>query len=460
MRIQKSLIVTALLFLPVALMMCTKPGIFNEDEIDPRLSGGVSTVFDETSRAFTHNMDGLNSRDLHVHELGDSRFEGSFVTAPAPVNPGLGPVFNNVSCISCHHNDGKGTPSFGTVNSSMLMRLSLKDMEDAHGGPKAVPGFGLQLQDVATFGVSPEARVTISYIESNFTFTDGETVQLRNPSYQIQNPYTSLPADYLFSPRMAPSVFGIGLLENIPEATILSFADENDKDNDGISGRPNYVWNPNTQKMELGRFGLKANTSTIKVQVASAYQQDMGVTNSIFPQESTFGQPQYDGRNDDPELPDSILNAVAFYIRTLAVPARRNVTDPIVKQGKKIFMQINCSGCHKPTMYTGVDVTLPALSNQRIHPYTDLLLHDMGDGLADNRPDFMATGKEWRTPPLWGVGLLQKTNGTAFFLHDGRARTFQEAILWHGGEAAQSKQKFTELPAADRNALIQFLKSL
>lgn len=460
MKIRKSFIVTVALVLPVALMMCRKPGMFNEDEIDSRLSGGIATVFDETSQAFTHNMAGLNVRDLHVHELGDSRFEGSFVTAPAPVNSGLGPVFSNVSCISCHHNDGKGTPSFGTANSSMLMRLSLKDIEDAHGGPMPVPGFGLQFQDLATFGVQPEGKVILNYIDSDFTFPDGEIVQLRNPQYQFQNTYEALPADYYFSPRMAPSVFGLGLVENIPESTILSFVDENDKDNDGISGRANYVWNPDTQKMELGRFGLKANTPTIKVQVASAYQQDMGVTNSLFPQESSYGQPQYDGRNDDPELPDSILNAVAFYVRTLSVPARRNITDTIVKQGEKIFAQINCSGCHKPTIYTGVNVTLPMLSNQRIHPYTDLLLHDMGDGLADNRPDFFATGKEWRTPPLWGVGLLQRTNGTAFYLHDGRARTFEEAILWHGGEAEQSKHKFTQLSASERNALIQFLKSL
>ncbi|MEO8766707.1 MAG: di-heme oxidoredictase family protein [Ginsengibacter sp.] len=460
MKIQKSFIVTAFLLLPVTLMMCRKPGTFNEDEIDPRLSGGAATVFDETSRAFTHNINGLDSRDLHVHGLGDSRFEGSFVTPPALINPGLGPVFNNVSCISCHHNDGKGTPTFGSVNSSMLMRLSLKDIEDAHGGPVAVPGFGLQLQDVSTFGIPAEAKVSIAYTESAYTFADGETVHLRMPAYTIQNAYASLPADYLFSPRMAPSVFGIGLLANIPESTILSFADENDKDHDGISGKPNYVWNPHTGTMQLGRFGLKANTSEIKVQVASAYQQDMGVTNSIFPNESSYGQIQSDGLDDDPELPDSILNAVAFYVRTLAVPARRNVADAGVKQGEKIFTQINCTGCHKPTIYTGVDVTAPTLSNQRIHPYTDLLLHDMGDGLADNRPDFAATGSEWRTPPLWGVGLLQRTNGIPYYLHDGRARTFEEAILWHGGEAAQAKQKFTELSTADRKSLMQFLKSL
>ncbi len=460
MKIKKSLIVTALLVLPVALMMCRKPGTFNEEEIDPRLSGGAATVFDETSKAFTHNVTGLNDRDLHVHGLGDGRFEGSFVTAPAIINPGLGPVFNNVSCISCHHNDGKGTPTFGAVNSSMLMRLSLKDMEDINGGPVPIPGFGLQLQDVSTFGIPAEAKVTVHYTESVYTFADGETVQLRTPGYTIQNAYTPLPAGYLFSPRMAPSVFGMGLLENIPASTLLSFADENDEDNDGISGRPNYVWNPDTQTMQLGRFGLKANTPNIKVQVAGAYQQDMGVTNSIFPTESSWGQPQYDNRPDDAELPDSILNAVAFYVRTLAVPARRNVTDIIVKQGERIFAQINCIGCHKPTIYTGVDVTSPALSNQRIHPYTDLLLHDMGEGLADNRPDFAATGKEWRTPPLWGIGLLQKTNGIPYYLHDGRARTFEEAILWHDGEAVQAKQKFMQLSSAERKALLQFLKSL
>jgi CxxC motif-containing protein (DUF1111 family) len=460
MKVKKSFIITAVLVLPAILIMCRKPEAFNEDEIDPRLSGGISTVFDETSQAFTHHMQGINTRDLHVHGLGDSRFEGTFVTAPAPVNSGLGPVFSNVSCISCHHNDGKGTPSFGAVNSSMLMRISLKDIEDAHGGPVAIPGFGLQFQDLATFGVQPEGKVILNYTDSNITFPDKEIVTLRSPQYYFENTYTPFPANFNFSPRMAPSVFGTGLLEAIPEATILSFADENDKDNDGISGRPNYVWNPETERMELGRFGLKANTPTVKVQVASAYQQDMGVTNSLFPQESSHGQPQYDGRNDEPELPDSILNAVAFYVRTLAVPARRNVTDATVKQGERIFTQINCSGCHKPTVYTGVDVTLSVLSNQRIHPYTDLLLHDMGDALADNRPDFLATGKEWRTPPLWGVGLLQKTNGTPFYLHDGRARTLEEAILWHGGEAAGAKQKFTQLSIADRNALIQFLKSL
>jgi CxxC motif-containing protein (DUF1111 family) len=264
----------------------------------------------------------------------------------------------------------------------------------------------------------------------------------------------------MISPRMAPPVFGVGLLENIPESTILSFADENDADGDGISGKPNYVYNSYSGKTELGRFGLKANNPNILLQVAGAYQQDIGVTNYVFKNESSAGQSQSDGLNDDPELPDSILNAVAFYVRTLAVPARRNTTDPDVMAGEKIFTQINCSGCHKPTVQTGVNVAYPYLSNQRIHPYTDLLLHDMGDALADNRPDFLATGKEWRTAPLWGIGLFQKTNGVPFYLHDGRARTLEEAILWHGGEAEKSKQQFMRLSQSDRSKLIKFLNSL
>jgi CxxC motif-containing protein (DUF1111 family) len=205
---------------------------------------------------------------------------------------------------------------------------------------------------------------------------------------------------------------------------------------------------------------LKANTSTILTQVAAAYQQDMGVTSYVFPTESCYGQSQYDSRTDDPELSDSALNHVAFYIKTLAVPARRNVTDADNKAGEKMFTQLNCSGCHKPTVQTGIDLTQSAISNQRIHPYTDLLLHDMGSGLADNRPDFLATGNEWRTMSLWGIGLFEKTNGTPYYLHDGRARSIEEAILWHSGEAQKAKEQFMQLTKADRDRVIKFLKSL
>jgi CxxC motif-containing protein (DUF1111 family) len=459
MRIRKIYLVAALLALPSFLVMCTKPSAFSEDEYDPRLSGGAATVFDETSQAFGNMITGLSEYDQHIHDLGDNSVDQTFVTAPAPNNSGLGPIFNNVSCKSCHHNDGKGSPTTGTVTSSMLMRLSIPGT-DAHGGPVAVPGFGLQLQDLAIFGKTPEGKVNISYVEEIFTYADQNIATLRKPTYTLTNTYLSLPSNVMVSPRMAPPFFGLGLLSLIPESTILSFADENDADGDGISGRPNYVYDAANKKMMLGRFGMKANTATILTQAAAAYQQDMGVTSRLFPQESSYGQTQLDALTDDPELPDTLLDAVDYYLLTLAVPARRNTTDAQVLQGEKLFAQVGCSSCHKPTMYTGVDVRYPTLSNQRIHPYTDLLLHDMGDGLADGRPDFNATGSEWKTPALWGVGLFEKTNGTPFYLHDGRARTLEEAILWHGGEAAKAKQQFVALPQTDRDNLIRFLKSL
>lgn len=459
MKIRKVYIITLIICLPAIFIMCRKPAAFAEENYDPRLSGGMATVFDETTGAFGHMVSFMNADDITAHEVGDGAVGRSFVTAPAPVNSGLGPIFSNVSCVSCHHNDGKGSPTAGFVNSSLLIRLSIPGTGE-HGGPLAVPGFGSQLQDLAIFGGTPEAKVDIRYTYENITLPGGQVVELRKPAYNLLNPYTPLPADYMLSPRMAPPFFGLGLLQNISEQTILSFADENDANRDGISGRPNYVWDPVLKQTMLGRFGLKANTATILTQVASAYNQDMGVTNSIFPVESSFSQAQNDGRNDDYELPDSLLTGAAFYIKTLAVPARRNIADENALAGEQIFRQLNCSGCHIPTLRTGVDVTLSAVSNQRIHPYTDLLLHDMGPGLADDRPDFLATGREWKTPALWGVGLFPKTNGTPFYLHDGRARTLEEAILWHDGEAAAARQGFMRLSAVERGKLIKFIQSL
>jgi CxxC motif-containing protein (DUF1111 family) len=252
----------------------------------------------------------------------------------------------------------------------------------------------------------------------------------------------------------------MGLLALIPESSILANVDENDANQDGISGRANYVHDPYTQQRVLGRFGLKANNPSLLVQVAGAFHQDMGITSYVFPIESSAGQSQSDGLNDDPELADSLLNATTFYVQTLAVPARRDVTDATVMRGEQLFKQLNCAGCHTQTVYTGVDVRLPTLSNQRIHPYTDLLLHDLGADLADGRPDFLANGNEWRTPALWGIGLFEKTNGTPFYLHDGRARTLLEAVLWHAGEAQQSKDAVVKLSKSDRDAVITFLKSL
>lgn len=457
---RKLAIITGIITIVTVFSMCRKAETFNEEHYDSRLSGGLATVFDAGSKAFTHMIDGLSENDVRAHELGDVGFEQTFVAAPAPVLGGLGPVFNNVSCISCHHNDGKGTPTAGTATSSLLFRIS-NGLTDEYGGPAGMDGYGGQLQDQGLFGIQPEASMNISYIEMPVNYPDGSTATLRKPFYTIQNAYKAIAGNYQLSPRLAPPVFGLGLLENVPESTILSFADETDRDGDGIKGHANYVYNPQTQRKEIGRFGLKANTSTIKVQVATAYQQDMGVTSMIRPQEASWGQPQCANiYAENYDLPDSTLSAVAFYVKTLAVPARRDVDDAEVKRGEALFMQLNCSGCHRPTMQTGMDVHVRALSNQHIHPYTDLLLHDMGEGLADGYTDYLASGREWRTAPLWGIGLFEKTNGIPYYLHDGRARTLEEAILWHGGEAEQAKENYMKLSKNDRQAVSRFLKSL
>lgn len=424
------------------------------------LSGGMQTVFVQGSSAFSNAFPVMNESLGRVHEIGDVQFEATFVSSPAPVNPGRGPLFNNVSCASCHIADGRGkVPGAGDTSVLMLFRVSMPG-ENAHGGPNPVPGFGDQLQNRSTLGISKEADVSITYSDQDFSFDDGTPYKLRFPSYLVSNTYTSFPSGAMLSPRVAAPIIGLGLLEAISDADILSAADENDKDGDGISGKPNYVWNEVTGAASLGRFGWKANQPSLLQQVAMAYNGDIGVTTSIFPRENSYGQAQYDDRHDDYELTDSLLHSVEFYVRTLAVPARRNADNAEVKQGKQIFKNVGCSKCHIPDQKTAVNVSFPAVSNQMIHPYTDLLLHDMGDELADNRPDFRATGNEWRTSPLWGIGLTQKVNGHNNFLHDGRARSLLEAIMWHGGEADGSRTMVKALSAQERAALVKFLESL
>jgi CxxC motif-containing protein (DUF1111 family) len=457
--VKKFKIILFFLGISFLLMMCRKAELFPLSDDNSQLSGGAETVFDNTSHAFSNPFPLLSGYNLRVHELGDQIFEATFVTAPAPVHSGLGPLFNNVGCASCHHNDGIGLPTAGAPQSSLLMRISMQGT-DEHGGPMPVPGYGTQLQDKATFGKQRECSVNISYTYQTFSFPDGVTYELRTPTYTLNNLYTPIDGNYFLSPRLAPPVFGLGLLEAIPEAEIVANADPNDANGDGIKGIPNYVWDPVSRSIQLGRFGLKANTASILVQVATAFNQDMGVTSSLLPVENSFGQPQYDNLKDDPELQDSVLNEVKFYVQTLAVPARRNVTDTEVLRGEKFFTEAKCTSCHIPTMTTGVNVAFPEASNQVIHPYSDLLLHDMGPGLADNRPDFLASGQQWRTAPLWGIGLFSTVNYPAYYLHDGRARTLIEAIMWHGGEAQQSKEFVQQLSTTDRNDLLKFLESL
>ncbi len=444
----------------LVLNACRKYDPAYVSETEEWFSGGAQTFFDETITGFDHIFNGLSPAEELAHEIGDKAFDQTFVTAPAPLNSGLGPIYNNVSCVSCHVNDGRGKPPVnGEALSSMLFRLSIPGV-NPHGGPNPVPGFGGQLQPRAIAGKSGEADVVISYSTINGTYGDGTPYVLRQPVYTLSNPYTSLPSDVMLSPRVAPPVFGLGLLEAISEYDIIKYADPSDADGDGISGKANRVWDVMSRSFKLGRFGWKAGQPSLIQQSAGAYNEDMGVTNFIFPMESSFDQPQYDQLNDDVELSDSLLHAVAFYMQTLGVPARRDVDVPEVKEGKRLFNQIQCASCHIARHVTASDMAFPSRSNQKIFPYTDLLLHDMGPGLADNRPEADANGYEWRTPALWGIGLTRKINGHEYFLHDGRARNMTEAILWHGGEAESSKEKFRNLSASERQAVLKFLESL
>lgn len=440
---------------------CRKAELLTDEELNEWLSGGTQTIFDETAGSFSAIFPNISESNEEVHEIGDAAFEETFVSAPAPVNPGLGPVFNNVSCASCHVADGRGRPplSPSELLSSMLIRVSIPGA-DAHGGPNPVPGFGGQLQQRAIIGMPCEADVSINYVDQTYQLADGESYSLRAPEYHLLNSYIPLPGNVMLSARVAPPVFGLGLLEAVDETDVLKNADPDDVNQDGISGKANYVWNVLAQKNTLGRFGWKAGNPTVLQQTAGAYNEDMGITSYIFPVESSHGQLQYDNRNDEVEVPDTLLRAVAFYIQTLGVPARRDADVAEVQLGKKLFKQAQCTSCHIPKMQTAVNVAFPEVSNQTIFPYSDMLLHDMGDGLADNRPDFLADGKEWRTPPLWGIGLTNKINGHNNYLHDGRARSLMEAVMWHGGEAENSKNAFSNFSKAERYAVIKFLESL
>lgn len=444
----------------LSIYSCRKSEPWTEEMEDERLSGGSQTIFSEGVGAFSAPFPGLSGRRLEEHEIGDAHFEASFVAAPAPLFQGLGSVYNSNACVNCHVNDGRGKPILSNEPlSSMLFRISIPG-SDAHGGPSGIPGFGGQLQDKAIYGVSAEAKIQVTWVESTFEFNDGEIIMLRSPQWSFYNSYLPLPPDAMFSARIAPPIHGLGLLEQVSEVDILKQEDEYDFNGDGISGKANYVWNSKEQKLMIGRFGWKAEAATLEQQTAGAYNEDMGITSSFAPIESTYGQLQYDEKSDEPEVVDSIFNAVVFYVKTLAVPARRKVNNPLILRGKQLFTEAQCASCHSPKMKTKTDVTFPEASNQRIQPYTDLLLHDMGASLADQRPTYSASGHEWRTPPLWGIGLTPLVNGHSYYLHDGRARNLMEAVLWHGGEASTSVERVKSMSKADREALIAFIKSL
>jgi CxxC motif-containing protein (DUF1111 family) len=437
---------------------CKKAAVIEEVDEKDWYAGGSQTFFDQSGGAFANTFIGLTPTQEQIHSVGDKFFEASFVSSPSPINPGLGPLFNAVSCVSCHPSDGRNSaPAEGDNLHNLLLRISVSG-ESVHGGPLAIPNFGLQFQPRAIFGLTSEGNVNVNYSYIQGNFDDGEAYELRQPTFSILNSYMSFPSDAMVSPRLSRPVFGLGLLEAIPDWALLANQDLFDSNGDGISGKANSVWNVKDQKMSIGRFGWKAGSPTLLQQVGFAFSEDIGITNFLFPLENSYGQSQ--SVNSEKELSDSLIYSVTFYLKTLGVPAKRNISDSEVIRGKQIFTEASCVKCHTPKQKTAVNVAFKSISNQTIYPYTDLLLHDMGGGLADNRTEYLADGSEWRTPPLWGIGLTEVVNGHSNFLHDGRARNLTEAILWHGGEAANAKIYFRKLNASDRAALIKFLKSL
>lgn len=332
------------------------------------------------------------------------------------------------------------------------------------------PTYGSQLQNFSVQGLLAEGRMDIDYTEIPVQLADGETVSLRRPSYKVAAlNYGPLHPDAMTSPRVTPPMIGLGLLELIPEAAILAHADPEDGDGDGIAGLPNRVWSAEHDKAMLGRFGWKAAAATIADQSAGAFLGDLGLSTYLAPvshgdcttaQTECLAAPNGSDPKEQVEVPRKMFDLVVFYARNLAVPARRNGGDPSVLRGKRLFAEAGCAGCHIPSFVTGSDPDRPEQSNQRIWPFTDLLLHDMGEGLADNRPEGLANGRQWRTPPLWGIGLTETVSGHNFLLHDGRARGVLEAILWHGGEAERAKQAVVAMSRRERADLLAFINSL
>ncbi len=435
-------------------------------------TGGDGTVEQSDHNAFSLPQGNLSMTKRLDFSVGNSFFRNPWVIAPSSTaaRDGLGPLFNTNSCQGCHIKDGRGHPPLaGEAGISLFLRLAMpgdpeKDAEvlEQHGFVPH-PVYGSQLQTAAIPGFKPEAEMVIDWSEREEVLDDGTRVTLRVPNYRIENPqYGPLPGELLISPRVAPQMIGLGLLANIPEEQILAQTDPEDANSDGISGRVNRVWDKAQKTTVLGRFGWKASEPTIMQQSMGAFAGDMGLSSNLVPGTDCTPSQACDAapHGGDPEVSDEIADFIDFYASSLAVPARRNMDDPQVMTGAQLFNQADCAACHTPRHVTGKAAGRPDLSNQTIWPYTDLLLHDMGPGLADGRDEFLADGNEWRTPPLWGIGLAQDVNPRAGFLHDGRAETLEQAILWHAGEAQVSADRYRSMSADERTALIRFLKSL
>ena len=483
---------------------------FSAAERFESLSAGAATTSKLINAdIFSHPSANLDFEGRQEFQLGNGLFRKDWVSSPSSTqaSDGLGPLFNARSCQACHVKDGRGTvPGFDPMQRSdavaLLLRLGVPAARDdgraqpaaGAGAPQAVdsvepataaasagapaleaagvrpePVYGVQLQNFAVPGLPAEGGIAVEYEPVPVALAGGETAVLMRPAYRVTDPgYGPMHPDTRISPRLAPPMIGLGLLEAIHESDILAQAGQDKAD--GISGRPNWVPDPRTGKLVLGRFNWKAGQPSVEAQSAAAFANDMGLSNPLFPDhygDCTAAQPRCrelphgaQPRLGPEEVTAQMMDLVTTYASNLAVPRRRDADEPRVLAGKRLFYEANCIGCHTPKYVTRRDAARPEHRFQLIWPYTDLLLHDMGDGLADDLPEGRASGREWRTPPLWGIGLTRTVNPQATWLHDGRARSLLEAILWHGGEAQAARDRVVAMSRAERADLIRFLESL
>ncbi|AEG93526.1 di-heme oxidoreductase family protein [Ramlibacter tataouinensis] len=442
--------------------------------------GGDTTVHATGKNAFSFPAANLPDAERTRFVIGNSFFKRNWVEAGASTTArdGLGPHFIARSCGACHALDGRGAPPAirNRLNTeqpvSLLLRLSIPGPADPHAGVRPDPVYGDQLDNAAVQGVRPEGEVVIRETLVQGRFADGTPYTLRKPGYSLRKlGYGPTHPQLMLSPRVAPQLIGLGLLEAIPESEILANARTQAEAPGPIKGVPNRVWDVVARDVRVGRFGWKANAASLGHQTAAAFAADMGITSSLVPQEGCtpaqkdcLAAPRGRGEGNGHDIDDRTFEDVVFYSATIAPPARRNAQDAQVLRGQQLFAQAQCAVCHRPSYVTAQGpfprLTSAALSRQQVFPYTDLLLHDMGEGLADGRPDFQANGRQWKTPPLWGLGLIREVNGHQRLLHDGRADGVLEAVLWHGGEAQASRDQVLEMSRADREALVRFVESL
>ncbi len=462
---------------------------FSGPEPGEAFPGGEATSTKPVdANAFSHASGNMPFKREFDFKIGNGIFKKLWVSSPSSTtaSDGLGPLFNSRACQRCHLKDGRGHPPAANWPhddaESMLMKLAvpassadaerdaLADYLAAATAPE--PTYGNQLQDVAVPGLPAEGHIHIASEDIPVTLNGGRTVTLRKPVYSISDPgYGPMAEDAMMSARVANPMIGLGLLDAIAAEDILAWADPDDSDGDGISGKPNRAMSHAHGERMLGRYGWKAAQPTVLDQVVTAFNTDMGLSTRLVrrphgdctqKQTECLAMPTGEGkRHDGLEVSNEMLKLVDFYSRNLAVPARRDVDDPQVLEGKRLFYETGCISCHRPKYRTRADADIPAEQrDQLIWPYTDMLLHDMGERLADGFPEGAATGSEWRTAPLWGIGLTETVSGHTRFLHDGRARNLLEAILWHGGEAEAARQRVIDMTDRERDALIAFLNSL